>query len=85
MKKPLIIAAILIILIGGITAGAVLLSDAGKNQTPVTQQTDQPQGPQPAQAIDVEQTNNSINQDVTGFDNTKDFPDTMLDDSTLGL
>lgn len=85
MKKPIIIALILILLMGGITAGAVLMSGNKTKQTTTQQSTDQPQGPQPAQAIDVEQTNNSINQDVTGFDNTKDFPDTMLDDSTLGL
>lgn len=85
MKKPLIVATVLILLLGGITAGAVLMSGSKPKQAATQQQTDQPQGPQPAQAIDVEQTNNSINQDVTGFDNTKDFPDTMLDDSALGL
>lgn len=85
IKKPLIVASITILVLVAVTAGAIMFA-GGKKQTPVaTDQTQQAQGPQPAQAIDVEQTNNSINQDVTGFDNTKDFPDNMLEDTQLGL
>lgn len=84
-KKPLLIGGILIMLLIVVTVVAVVLG-GGKKQTPATtQQTDQAQGPQPAQAIDVEQANNSIGQDVTSFDNAKDFPDNMLDDSSLSL
>lgn len=84
-KKPLLVAGIGIGLLVIISVVVIVLG-GGKKQTPVaTDQTEQAQGPQPAQAIDVEQTNNSINQDVTGFDNTKDFPDNLLEDSQLGL
>lgn len=40
---------------------------------------------QPAQAIEMEQTNNSINQDLSGLDDEKDFPANSLEDKTLGL
>jgi amino acid transporter len=85
-KLPLIIAGSLVGLLVIITVGAVLLS--GGDKQPVQQNTNQTQGlegPQPAAAIDVEQANNAITQDVTGHDNTKDFPDDMLTDQSLGL
>lgn len=85
MKKPLIIGGALLGILAIVTVLAIVLSGGKGQQAPTQQQADQPQGPQPAQAIDVEQTNNAINQDVTRFDNTKDFPDNMLDDSSLGL
>jgi amino acid transporter len=85
-KLPLIIAGSVVGVLVLITLGAVLLS--GGNKQPVqnnTNQTQAAEGPQPASAIDVEQANNAITQDVTGHDNTKDFPDDMLTDQSLGL
>ncbi len=40
---------------------------------------------EPAEAIEVEQTNNSISQDLSTLDEEKDFPATGLDDKSLGL
>lgn len=84
-KKPFIIIAVVVALFAGITL-AVLLTSSNKPKAPQEQQaTDQQQGPQPAQAIDVEQTSNSISQDISGHDNNKDFPTTQLEDKDLGL
>lgn len=85
-KLPLIIGGAIVGILLLITIGAVLLSSGSKK--PVQQDAPQTQGlegPQPATAIDVEQANNAITQDVTGHDNTKDFPDDMLSDKALGL
>jgi hypothetical protein len=40
---------------------------------------------QPATAIELEQANNSISQDLSGIDDEKDFPTTSLDDKSIGL
>lgn len=84
-KKPLIFGLVLVLLLLGITVGAVLLGGNKKTNTGTQTQTTTAQGPQPAQAIDVEQASNSISQDISGHDNSKDFPSNELDDKTLGL
>jgi cell division protein FtsB len=55
------------------------------NQTQQNTQQNKPQGPQAATAIDVEQTNNSINQDLSSLDDGADFPANQLHDDALGL
>lgn len=84
-KKPLIVGLTLVGLLIVITVGAVLLGGKKKTNTATQTPTTTLQGPQPAQAIDVEQASNSISQDVSGHDNAKDFPNGELDDKTLGL
>ncbi len=84
-KKPLIIGVSTIVLLFVITGAAIALGGTKKQANTPQQQTAAPEGPQPAAAIDVEQANNSIGQDVTGLDNNKDFPSAELDDKTLGL
>lgn len=82
----MVFAATLVLLLIGITVGAIVLGGSKKTSTkPTDTTTSTPQGPQPAQAIDVEQASNSITQDVSGHDNSKDFPTAELDDKTLGL
>ncbi len=84
-KKPLFIgiAALAVLLL--VTLLVVLLSTSKPKTVEAPQTTNEPQGPQPAQAIDVEQASNSISQDITGHDNNKDFPSGQLDDKSLGL
>ncbi len=85
-KKPLIFGGVLLFVLIVVTVGAIVLSGGGKKADDNTaQQTAAPQGPQPAQAIDIEQASNSISQDVSSHDNAKDFPNDELDDKSLGL
>jgi hypothetical protein len=84
-KLPLIIGGALVGVLLLITVGAVLLSGGDKTAKITETPTQTLDGPQPAAAIDVEQANSAITQDVTGHDNTKDFPEDMLSDKALGL
>lgn len=45
----------------------------------------QPQALQPAQSVELEQTNNALSQDLSSLDDEKDLPNNSLDDLTLGL
>ena len=86
-RKGLVIAIVAgLVLIGGLTAYALL---AG-GQKPAPKQTtttdaSQSQVLEAAQAIDVEQTNNSLSQDLSRLDDEKDLPNSSLEDTTLGL
>lgn len=83
-KLLLIVAGVVVILV--VVSLVVVLTSSKKSKAPQAQQeSTQPEGPQPAQAIDVEQTSNSITQDITGHDNNKDFPADQLGDKHLGL
>lgn len=88
-KKPkfLIIIVVAIVLLGGMTAAALVVAKPkAKNKTPApTTQTSQSAGPLPAKALDVEQSNNSINQDISGVNDDDDLPPSQLDDKALGL
>lgn len=82
-------------IIGGAVAGLVLLTIValvviltnGKKPPQQQQQeeTTQAQGPQPAKAVDVEQANNSISQDISSLNDDQDFPADQLDDKSLKL
>lgn len=89
-KKPkfLLIIIIAVVLLAAMTVAGVLLSKPKKKSpanTAQTQQTDQKTGLSPAEAIDVEQANSSINQDISSINDENDFPPTQLDDKALGL
>lgn len=84
-KKPLIIIGIIVLVFAAASVAVVLMSSKKSKKPQETQTTNQQQGPQPAQAIDVEQTSNSISQDISGHDNNKDFPADQLTDDKLGL
>lgn len=76
-----------VVIIGGLSVYALL---AGGNkpapkQSTSTNDTPQSQVLEPAQAIDVEQTNNSLSQDLSRLDDEKDLPNNSLEDTTLGL
>ncbi|MCA9333048.1 hypothetical protein KDA00_04220 [Candidatus Saccharibacteria bacterium] len=85
--KFLIVLVAGIVILGLMTAVALIVAKPTKKKTTSTSQqaTDKNEGPQPAEAIDVEQTNNSINQDVSGLNTDEDYPTTQLDDKALGL
>jgi hypothetical protein len=69
-----------------ISVAVALLNSGDSQETPVDEQSSsQIQGPQPAQAIDVEQTNNSINNDLSGLDDNADFSKDDLSDDSLKL
>lgn len=72
-----------------VVAGVILTSQSStKSPGPAKTQQDQSSGSgllEPAKAIELEQTNNAINQDLSSLDDNKDFPTNSLDDKTLGL
>lgn len=82
---PVMIVSVIVLML--ITVAAVIATSGSKKSTPkpavTTQQTNV--GPQPAAAIDVDQSNNSINQDMSSLKDEEDFPSTQLDDKSLGL
>lgn len=83
----IIIAGVVLLLILGIYA--ITATQSQKTAAPQSNQqsaeTDYAQSLQPAQAIDLEQANNAISQDLSSLDDEKDFPAASLDDKTLGL
>ncbi len=84
MMMIVVIAVVLLVVI----LGAVLMlgkKPAKKAATKTPANTSQSQGPQPAKALDVEQSNNSINQDITGLNDDKDYPADQLSDKSLNL
>lgn len=85
-RLPLVIgvaAGVLLLLI----IGVIILASSGNKNTkpPITDTNIQTQGPQPATAIGVTQTDTSISQDLSTINDDKDLVPTMLDDKTLGL
>lgn len=86
-KGPLI-AIIVVAAIFLIVVGVVLATGGSKKKTTKdtsTTKTDAASVLQPAQAIELEQTNNAVSQDLSGLDDEKDFPASSLEDKTLGL
>ena len=87
-KKKLIIiigaASTVLILIVVI---AVLASGGDKQPPAQTQDTNEnnQQLLEPARALDVEQINNSVSQDISNLSNDKDFPEDQFSDKALGL
>jgi hypothetical protein len=88
-SKVLIVIVIAVIVLAGITVAGLLLAPkkkpAKKATTNTTKTTNESKGPQPATALDVEQSNNSINQDISNPNDDNDFPPNQLDDKSLGL
>ncbi|GAC1391141.1 MAG: hypothetical protein NVSMB46_02560 [Candidatus Saccharimonadales bacterium] len=85
-KVPILVGGlmlfILLILIALLVVGA---SNKKSKQLSSSPQNVQADGPQPANAIGIEQTSNSISQDISGLNDDKDIPSTMLDDRQIGL
>lgn len=86
----------LIAIISGVVVGLILiilavvasLSDGVKtkeDEAALNKNSVSSQVVEPASSLDVNQTNNSIGQDLSRIDDEKDFPSTSLDDKTLGL
>lgn len=88
-RRGLLIAAITggaVIIILIILAVVLTMSSSGSKEKPAVTETDtSTQALQPAKSIELEQANNSINQDMSGLNDEKDFPANSLDDKTLGL
>lgn len=85
---PIIIMAAAGTLVLLIAISVIVVATSGKKAlkvTPKAPQSTASQGPQPATAIGITETNNSISQDLSGLNNDKALPPTMLDDKTLGL
>ncbi len=77
-----------LLLLVAIISAVFVLGSQKKTPTPAAnpdEQTVEPEGPQPATAVDTEQTNNAISQDITSVNDDKDLPANQLDDRTLGL
>ncbi len=88
-SKVLIVIVIAVVVLAAITVAGLLLAPkkkpVKKAATTTTKTTDESKGPQPATALDVEQSNNSINQDISNPNDDNDFPPNQLDDKSLGL
>jgi hypothetical protein len=90
-QKTMVIASIIVgVAVGLIIITALVVSNADKaaNQTEQTQTPDsttQAEILEPAQSVEVEQTSNSLSQDLSSLDDEKDLPADSLDDKTLGL
>ena len=69
------------------TVIAVLAGGNGKKQAPQTVSSDDAKSQllEPAKALDIEQINNAISQDMSNLNNDKDFPADQLSDKALGL
>lgn len=83
----IVIAGIVLLFIVGIIALVMSSggSDKAGDKTLETPANTQSQSLQPAESIDLEQTNNAISQDMSGLDDESDFPANSLDDKTLNL
>lgn len=82
-----VIAGIALVFILGIIA-LVMSSNGNKGGADKTLEAPantQSQSLQPAESIDLEQTNNAISQDMSSLDDENDFPANSLDDKTLNL
>ena len=80
-----VIVGVVLVLICGLI---VLLSSGGDDTATNQQATEQQAGSQtlqPAKSIELEEANNAINQDLSGLDDEKDYPNNSLEDMTLGL
>ena len=87
-KKGLFIAIGLAVVVVFFLLGAVLIANSKPKTAKKAATTDTAtvqQSLQPATAIDVEQTNNALSQDLSGLDDEKDYPAASLEDKTLGL
>ncbi len=90
-KKPKLLIIVIgsVLLLGLITVLALIFASPNKSTTDTTdttqEQTLENVGPQPAEAIDVEQSNSAINQDISELNTDNDYPATQLDDKELGL
>lgn len=84
-NRILIALGSLILLFVIVVVVTLALSGNGSPPAEETPANNQHQGPQPAAAIDVEQTNDSINQDISSLNDLSDFPENELDDRSLGL
>lgn len=86
-RTPFIIAGVL----GGIllilTAIAIVASNkpTGNNTQKTSEDTNAASFLIPANAIGVEQTSNSISQDVSGLNDDSELPPNKIDDKALGL
>lgn len=70
-----------------VTVIAVLLSGGDKKpgtETPAADST-KTQLLEPSNALDIEQINNSVNQEMSNLSNDRDFPAEQLSDKALGL
>lgn len=84
-KKPLIIAVIVGVLLLIIVIVIAVVMAGSEGPIAVEEPNNEPQNPQPATTIGIEQINNAISQDLSSIDNTRDFPETQLSNDTLGL
>lgn len=83
----IIVVGVVLLLIMAIAVAISSQGNKDKNKQQNQSSTDstQAQSLQPAQAIDLEQANNAISQDLSSIDDETDFPATSLDDKALGL
>ncbi len=87
-NKMIVFVIVSFLVLVALTVAALLLAPKKKGANSQDNQAtiQQPQSPvKPAEAIDVEQTNNSVNQDVSGLNIDEDFPATQMEDKALGL
>jgi hypothetical protein len=88
-KTKFIIVAVVGVLVLAIMTAIALVATPSKKQPSEQNTNNNTQNSQdaqkPANAIDVGNTNNSINQDMSGLNTDNDFPATQFDDKSLNL
>lgn len=86
-RKPFIIGGVIAGILLLVVIGVVVALSNGKKpvQQAPQEDTSKPEGPQAATAVDVEQSNNAISQDISSVNDDQDFPTDELDDKSLGL
>lgn len=85
-KKRLLILAVIIVAAVAVLLVVLSKSIGNKPTTPTTNANDnQSQGPQPATSLSIQQTSNSISQDISSLHDDQDFPPDALKDASLSL
>lgn len=85
--KKWLVFILIILIVGAIAAGAYyfMTSKDKETEAPAVPTTTQSEGPQAAEAADVDAASTSITQDIAGVHDDTDLPATTLEDKTLGL
>lgn len=89
-KKPLLLigGVILTIILGLSIIAVVVMSKSGPSTKPATKKADATNPVQQlegASALDIEQINQSISQDISSLNDGQDFSADKISDKTLGL
>lgn len=83
----IVVGVIALLVIAGGLIVVAMSGDSSKqeNQETTSQDSGQPPSLQPATALDIQQVNNAITNDMSTVDDESDYPNDSLTDKSLGL